>query len=303
MASRAWYSTPRRAARKLSLNLRKRWSSVSVEPSQAVASGARFLGDHDRVLLSRIEDAGLNASAPPQQRWMDGWLVRTCPGKAQRARCINAVAAGRLPVADKLAECAKLYRELGLPLLVRITPFTQPARLDGELAAARFALHDETRVMVAPRLAALALALKTEPLPTGTVCTERPATEFAAAAAALRGSSPEAQRAHAERLLSAPVPYRGFVLARQGEVLACGQIAQEGQLVGLYDIITATRCLRQGLATWFCKRLLTLAISEGTSSSAYLQVGADNEAARRIYRRLGFADAYSYHYRMPQPAA
>jgi len=23
-------------------------------------------------LLSRIEDAGLNASAPPQQRWVDG---------------------------------------------------------------------------------------------------------------------------------------------------------------------------------------------------------------------------------------
>ena len=40
------------------------------------------------ALLSRIEDAGLNASAPPQQRWIDGWLVRYCPGKAKRARCI-----------------------------------------------------------------------------------------------------------------------------------------------------------------------------------------------------------------------
>ena len=28
------------------------------------------------ALLSRIEDAGLNASAPPQQRWLDGWIVR-----------------------------------------------------------------------------------------------------------------------------------------------------------------------------------------------------------------------------------
>ena len=36
----------------------------------------------DATLLSRVEDAGLNASAPPQQRWLDGWLIRFSPGKA-----------------------------------------------------------------------------------------------------------------------------------------------------------------------------------------------------------------------------
>ena len=50
--------------------------------------------------LVRIEECGLNASAPPQQRLVDGWLVRFSPGKAKRARCVNAVAAGRLPLAD-----------------------------------------------------------------------------------------------------------------------------------------------------------------------------------------------------------
>ena len=43
----------------------------------------------DNTLMSRVEDAGLNASATPQQRWLDGWLVRYLPGKARRARCIN----------------------------------------------------------------------------------------------------------------------------------------------------------------------------------------------------------------------
>ena len=57
----------------------------------------------DEALLSRVEDASLNASAPPQQRWLDGWLVRYSPGKARRARSINAVATGRLPLTQKLA--------------------------------------------------------------------------------------------------------------------------------------------------------------------------------------------------------
>src|SRR3982751_5609004 len=84
-------------------------------------------------LLVRVEEAGLNASAPPQQRLVDGWLVRFSPGKAKRARCVNAVAPGRLPLGRKLGLCQQVYDEAGLPLIVRITPFSQPATLDAAL--------------------------------------------------------------------------------------------------------------------------------------------------------------------------
>src|SRR6185369_5608861 len=102
------------------------------------------------TLLSRIEDAGLNASAPPQQRWIDGWLVRFSPGKAKRARCINAVAEGRLSLDERLALSEAVFREAGLPMFVRITPFSHPSGLDATLE--RRGLHriDDTRVMVAP---------------------------------------------------------------------------------------------------------------------------------------------------------
>jgi GNAT superfamily N-acetyltransferase len=72
----------------------------------------------DETALSRIEDASLNASAPPQQRWSDGWLGRTCPGRARRARSVDAVAAGRLSIDDKLALAAAVFAEACLPLFV-----------------------------------------------------------------------------------------------------------------------------------------------------------------------------------------
>ena len=40
------------------------------------------------ALLARIEDAGINASAPREQRWVDGWLVRLSPRQGQ-ARALH----------------------------------------------------------------------------------------------------------------------------------------------------------------------------------------------------------------------
>ncbi|MBL8324728.1 MAG: GNAT family N-acetyltransferase [Rubrivivax sp.] len=270
--------------------------------SPSPPDGARILGAHSVDLLSRIEDAGLNASAPPEQRWMDGWLVRTNPGKAQRARCINAVADGREHWQSKLPRCEALYRRLGLPLLVRITPFTRPADLDACLAAAGYRPHDDTRVMVMPSLDRVELPAEAAP-PGGTTWRALDPDAYAESVGVMRGSTAEARRAHAARLRSSPVPYSGYALFDgKGEALACGQFAAEDDLVGLYDIATATTYQGRGLGTWLCKRLLTAAKSEAGSRSAYLQVGADNHTARRLYARLGFEDAYSYHYRVTPKA-
>src|SRR5947207_3066032 len=111
----------------------------------------------DPDLLARIEEAGLNASAPPQQRIVDGWLLRFSPGKAKRARCINAVSAGRLPLDQKLALCQSVFDEAGLPMLLRITPFSQPTGLDTELESRGMRRIDDTRVMVSAPLGRLSV--------------------------------------------------------------------------------------------------------------------------------------------------
>ena len=247
----------------------------------------------DPTLLSRIEDAGLNASAPPQQRWLDGWLVRFSAGKAKRARCINAVAAGRLPLADKLVLCSALFAQAGLPMYVRITPFSRPTDLDAHLAGLGMPRIDDTRVMVCPSLRGIVTAP-----PSADHCIERVGHEsFSHIVGHLRGSPLAQRQAHSQRLVLSPVPFQGFVVKNDaGLAVACGQIAIEAELAGVYDVYTAPDSRGKGLARTLCEHMLSLARSQG-ANVGYLQVEGDNDAARRIYVRLGFSDAYAYHYR------
>jgi GNAT superfamily N-acetyltransferase len=254
----------------------------------------------DANLLSRIEDAGLNASAPPQQRWLDGWLLRFSPGKAKRARCINAVAPGRQPPERKLELARETYAQADLPLIVRITPFTQPHGLDSLLDSMGMHTLDDTRVMVRPVLEDLG----DHGLPPGLSIHRVGHEQFAQAVGGLRGSTLAQRQAHAQRLALSPVPFEGYVARRDddGGLLACGQFALENELAGLYDVFTAPEARGRGLAQALCRRLLALARQRG-GRVGYLQVEGDNEAARSVYRRLGFADAYAYHYRTADPQA
>ena len=250
-------------------------------------------------LLSRIEDAGLNASAPPQQLWLDGWLVRFSPGKAKRARCVNAVAAGRLPIDGRLQVCEAVFAAAGLPMIVRITPFTLPQELDATLASQGLHRFDDTRVMA---LADLSAVVNEPSLPPATEVHALGLEAFAQRVGSLRGSPLSQRQAHGQRLQNSPVPFHAFEMHLDSELVACGQFAIEGPLVGLYDVFTAPHARGRGFAGALCRHLLQQAHTRG-AKHAYLQVEGDNHAARAVYRRLGFADAYAYHYRTRDPSA
>jgi ribosomal protein S18 acetylase RimI-like enzyme len=255
----------------------------------------------DTTLLSRIEDAGINASAPREQLWVDGWLVRFSPGKAKRARCIQAVAAGRMSVDAKLERCRAQYAKAGLRLYVRVTPFSQPEGLDARLAELGMERIDDTRVMVTT-LESGSAAIADARDAAGVRLEPCDSDAFAEWVGAQRGSSAVERKAHAERLRASPVDYRASLLIdSSGVPVAGGQVAIEHDLVGLYDVFTAESARGRGLARTLCARMLKSATAEG-GKTAYLQVEASNASARRVYQGLGFADAYAYHYRSP-PAA
>lgn len=252
-----------------------------------------------RTELEAIEGAGLHASAAPGERMLDRWLLRFSPGKAKRARCINPLAQGRLALDEKIALCERAYAEAGLPMIVRITPLAIPADLDDVLARLGWRRFDDTRVMVLPQLRLPSAAA----LPDGVSFESVSGESLARLVGGLRGSSAAQRAAHAERLALAPAMWCGLAVRHaDGSTLACGQIAVGGELAGLYDVFTAPAARGRGLARALCTQLLIVAGTAG-ARRAYLQVEADNLPARAIYRGLGFADAYAYHYRTRDPLA
>ncbi len=151
---------------------------------------------------------------------------------------------------------------------------------------------DDTRVMVLANLA----SESPKPFAAGFHLTPVSHEIFAQTVGMMRGSALAQRQAHAERLASSPVPFRAWVLRHEGQPIACGQSAIESRLVGLYDIFTAEHMRGQGLARSLCSHLLAYAGAQG-ATTGYLQVDADNMAARSIYHSLGFRDGYAYHYR------
>ncbi|MEO5764692.1 MAG: GNAT family N-acetyltransferase [Casimicrobiaceae bacterium] len=242
-----------------------------------------------------IEEAGLNALQTQRQLLYDGWLLRVSPGKAKRARSVNAHFGSSLPLDAKIAHCESLYAARDLPALFRITPFVRPAELETALSARGYVAFDPTQVQ------ALALARPPEfdlapDLKREVVLESPPIAAFVAAVGEMRASSPEQQAAHLERLAGTPLATHSLLARIDGRPVACGQATLERDLAGVYDMVTANGWQGRGFASLIVAELLTWAWTHG-AAHAYLQVNDDNAPARAVYRKFGFATVYEYHYR------
>lgn len=244
--------------------------------------------------LRRIEEAGLNALQTQRQLFYDGWLLRISPGKAKRARSVSAHFGSTLPLGEKIAHCENLYARHALAPLFRMTPFNQPAELEAALDARGYVAFEPTLVQ-ALRLDA---PPDVPPLADDVALSAPDARTFVDAAGDLRGSTPQQRDAHYERLSHSPLGKRFVVVRAGGHVVCTAQVALDGALAGLFDVVTAEDARNRGYATLACAWLLSWAWQHG-AHAAYLQVSADNAPALSIYRRFGFATVYAYHYRGP----
>jgi GNAT superfamily N-acetyltransferase len=249
-------------------------------------------GTSPRFDLRRIEEAGLNAMQTQRQLFYDGWLLRISPGMAKRARSVNAHFGSSLPLGQKIAYCENVYAQHGLPTLFRMTPFSQPDDLEHALAARGYEAFGETFVQTLPLDRPPEL-----PEQHDEVALEAPDTPaFVDAVGELRNSTTLEREAHHERLQNSPLGKRYAVVRAAGRVVCTAQVAVEGGLVGVFDVVTAPDERGKGYATLACASLLSWGWQHG-AHAAYLQVSADNAPAISAYRKFGFTTLYTYHYR------
>ena len=242
--------------------------------------------------LKRIEESSLNVLQTQRQLFFDGWLLRLSPGVAKRGRSVNPHFGSSLPLADKFAYCERVYAQQGLPVLFRLTPWSQPSHIEAALAARGYEAFDETLVQAAKLDRPPAL-----PDHDDDVVVDAPdALAFVEAVGELRESTPLQREAHRERLMNSPLGKRHLVVWAGKRVVCTAQAAIEGNVVGLFDVVTAESARRRGFATLACASLLSWAWQHG-AQLAYLQVTANNTPAIASYRKFGFATAYTYHYR------
>ena len=234
----------------------------------------------------RLEELGLNSSAPPGQLLFDGWLLRLLPGKAKRARSVNAVYPSTQPLDRKIAYCERLFGAAGVPTLFRMTPFSQPPELDALLGQRGYGRFDPTAVELAD-IDPSRVAMKATPMPL---------EPWIDAISEIRQASHAERAAHLARLQASPLAVRPLALVEAGRVVATGLAIVEDDCAGLFDIVVREEARRRGHARTLVASLLATAWELG-ARHAYLQVNAENVAARRLYAQFGFEERYVYWYR------
>ncbi len=248
----------------------------------------------DERLIRRLEDATIN-SWPGAFLVKDGaWLLRLTPGHpSRRANSLSVLdPADGENAGQRLAAMMAASRRLGMAPIARWTPL-MPAELDRALNAAGFRAFEETRVLTVP------LAL----LPAGDVgeislLEAEPAGRgaFADMLVSLGGEEPQLRDLLTAILGRIALPAVLAVARHEGQPVAAALTVIDGPLAGIFEVITLDTARRAGHATRAIRAAFASARARG-ATTGWLQVKTANTAAAGAYARLGFTEAYRYHYR------
>lgn len=228
---------------------------------------------------------------------MDGWQVRFAGGYTGRANSVNPFGPARGDPAASLRRCEELFRARELRTTFRITPLLDPPGLDAWLDGRGYVRRSDTVVMIREPGPGSAAAPASPRHDVDLLIEEGVTPAWLECISKWVGVPPEREPLH-RAILEAIRPAAAFARLRSGgEEVACGLAVREPPWVGLFDLATEPERRGRGFGTTLLAGLLAWG-DAGGAPRAYLQVVAGNEAAIRLYRRLGFREAYPYWYRV-----
>ncbi|CAH1671034.1 MULTISPECIES: GNAT family N-acetyltransferase [unclassified Chelatococcus] len=246
--------------------------------------------------IEALEHRAFNAWPARQSVISGGWLFRLTDGYTKRANSANALVAGA-SFAGVLAAAEAVYGRHGLPAVFRLSPLAPP-EADRQLEAAGYRHFDPSIVLRMPLDGAPASCIRLG-APDGPVeITTKPSAAWLAGFATANEVSASRRRSHDGILESIAMPAAFATLRDRGEPIGFGLAVHERAAVGLFDIVVAPAHRGRGHGRALVAALVARGRQAG-ADHAYLQVRAENDGARRLYDRIGFREAYRYHYRIP----
>jgi len=246
----------------------------------------------DSQTVSRIEQLSLSAWPALRTVFFDGWIMRFSDGYTKRSNSVVPLFPGTMDTESKVDYCRRLYNERNLPTIFKMTEDFSNATLDAYLSGNGFDRIDETMVQTCP-LSSLP-HVDTQRLHLQNGFSEEWITGFFECSEVRDPKKRETVRSLLAHIAERIVTARKCV---EEHTVGCGFGVVQGRNAGLFDIFVAKDFRQRGIATEIVGALLKRAGDMG-AASAYLQVVADNEPAKRLYSKLGFREAYRYWYRI-----
>ncbi|MGX9873518.1 GNAT family N-acetyltransferase [Streptomyces cellulosae] len=251
--------------------------------------------------LARVAARGWR---PVESERLGGWELRAAAGFTRRANSVLPLGDPGLPLDDALTAVRRWYAARGLPAYVQTATGAEGTQ---ELLCAELERRGWVREVTAELWTGGLAPVADLDEGTSGVLLSRNADEAWLARYRRKGVGEVALRVLGG---GAPAPGEPSVwfATVPGEPgasapAAIGRCVVDGRWAGFAAVEVDPARRREGLATAVMAALAARALEEG-ASAAWLQVETDNEGARALYDRLGFAPHHAYHhYRAPEEPA
>lgn len=217
---------------------------------------------------------------------MGQWRLRAAGGFTGRANAVLAVGSPGRPLREALDEVTEFYAGHGLPPRLQVLAATG---IEDGLRAAGWRTDP---AHCGERGVAVLLGPLHAPLVAGTITAEPPAGWWPLVTG---GDDPSAAQ---RQVLTAYEPLGYGLAERDGVAVAAVRGAVHGELLHFGKLSVVPEARRGGLATGLLGALYQWGACRG-ARRCVLQVDPANEAALRLYTRLGCVQHHRYRYWIP----
>ncbi|MEQ8147140.1 GNAT family N-acetyltransferase [Streptomyces sp. OP7] len=253
--------------------------------------------------LARIAARGWR---PVESERLGGWELRAAGGFTRRANSVLPLGDPGMPLDDALTAVRRWYAARGLPAYVQTATGAEGTQ---ELLCAELERRGWVRDVTAELWTGALAPVADLGDPSSAVLLSREADEAWLSRYQRKGVSEVALRVLGGGSPGAPAGGPGEPAVWFATVpgapgapapAAIGRCVVDGRWAGFAAVEVDPARRRRGLATAVMVALARRALEEG-ASAAWLQVEVDNEGARALYGRMGFAPHHAYHhYREPR---